>query len=118
MGCHTARGGTPYAGGRAVPTPFGDVYAPNLTPDAATGIGGWSDSQFWRALHHGRSRDGRLLYPAFPYPNYTHIERTDADAIHAYLRSLAPVHQPNRPHELRFPFDEVEAPPHPGGRAV
>ena len=109
LGCHTARGGTPYAGGRAVPTPFGDVYAPNLTPDAATGIGGWSDSQFWRALHHGRSRDGRLLYPAFPYPNYTHVERADADAIHAYLRSLAPVHQPNRPHELRFPFDQQAA---------
>ena len=109
VGCHTARGGTPYAGGRAVPTPFGDVYAPNLTPDPATGIGGWSDSQFWRALHHGRSRDGRLLYPAFPYPNYTHIERADADAVHAYLRSLAPVHQPNRPHELRFPFDQQAA---------
>jgi len=108
-GCHTARGGTPYAGGRAVPTPFGDVYASNLTPDAATGIGGWSDSQFWRALHHGRSRDGRLLYPAFPYPNYTHIERADADAIHAYLRSLAPVHQPNRPHALSFPFDQQAA---------
>jgi len=109
MGCHTARGGTPYSGGRAVPTPFGDVYAPNLTPDAATGIGGWSDSQFWRALHHGRSRDGRLLYPAFPYPNYTRIARADTDAIHAYLRSLAPVHQPNRPHELRFPFDQQAA---------
>jgi len=109
VGCHTARGGVPYAGGRAVPTPFGDVYAPNLTPDAATGIGGWSDSQFWRALHHGRSRDGRLLYPAFPYPNYTRITRTDADAIHAYLRSLAPVHLQNRPHELRFPFDQQAA---------
>ena len=109
MGCHTARGGTPYSGGRAVPTPFGDVYASNLTPDAATGIGGWSDSQFWRALHYGRSRDGRLLYPAFPYPNYTRIARADADAIHAYLRSLAPVHQPNPPHALRFPFDQQAA---------
>ena len=108
VGCHTARGGTPYAGGRAVPTPFGDVYAPNLTPDA-TGIAGWSDSQFWRALHHGRARDGRLLYPAFPYPNYTRITRDDADAIHAYLRSLAPVHQPNLPHDLRFPFDQQAA---------
>jgi mono/diheme cytochrome c family protein len=109
VGCHTARGGTPYAGGRAVPTPFGEVFASNLTPDPATGIGGWSDSQFWRALHHGRARDGRLLYPAFPYPNYTRITRADADAIHAYLRSLAPVHQPNRPHALRFPFDQQAA---------
>ncbi|HEY9067923.1 MAG TPA: cytochrome c [Burkholderiaceae bacterium] len=109
MGCHTARGGVPYAGGRAVPTPFGDVYAPNLTPDAATGIGGWTDAQFWRALHNGRSGDGRLLYPAFPYPNYTRITRADADAIHAYLRSLAPVSQPNKPHTLRFPFDQQAA---------
>jgi mono/diheme cytochrome c family protein len=109
MGCHTARGGAPYAGGRAVPTPFGDVYAPNLTPDAATGIGNWTDAQFWRALHNGRSRDGRLLYPAFPYPNYTRVTREDADAIHAYLRSLAPVSRPNTPHTLRFPFDQQAA---------
>ena len=67
MGCHTARGGMPYAGGRAVPTPFGDIYAPNLTPDVATGLGGWTDAQFWRALHNGRSRDGRLLYPCLLY---------------------------------------------------
>jgi mono/diheme cytochrome c family protein len=109
MGCHTARGGKPYAGGRAVPTPFGNIYSPNLTPDPATGIGGWSDAQFWRALHNGRGRDGRLLYPAFPYPNYTHITRADSDAIHAYLRSLAPVAQPNRAHELSFPFDRQAA---------
>lgn len=66
MTCHTERGGAAYAGGRTIDTPFGDVYSSNLTPDAATGIGNWSASQFWRALHNGRSRDGRLLYPAFP----------------------------------------------------
>jgi mono/diheme cytochrome c family protein len=69
MGCHTARGGAAYAGGRAIDTPFGSVYSSNLTPDAGTGIGSWSADAFWRALHNGRSRDGRLLYPAFPYPN-------------------------------------------------
>ena len=105
MGCHTARGGAPYAGGRGIETPFGTVYASNLTPDRATGLGDWSADDFWRALHHGRSRDGRLLYPAFPYPNYTRVVRADADAIHAYLRSLAPVEQTNRPHALRFPFN-------------
>jgi mono/diheme cytochrome c family protein len=105
MACHTAQGGTPYAGGRGVDTPFGTVYAPNLTPDQKTGIGAWSPDHFWRALHNGRSRDGRLLYPAFPYPNYTHITRQDSDAIFAYLRSLPPVEQPNRPHALRFPYD-------------
>jgi mono/diheme cytochrome c family protein len=108
-GCHTARGGAAYAGGRGVPTPFGTVYASNLTPDPATGIGRWSAAEFWRALHNGRGRDGRLLYPAFPYPNFTRMERADADAILAYLRSLAPVQQPNRPHALKFPFDRQPA---------
>jgi mono/diheme cytochrome c family protein len=109
VGCHTARGGTPYAGGRAIDTPFGTVFATNLTPDAATGLGSWSAGHFWRALHNGRSKDGRLLYPAFPYPNYTLVTREDADAIFAYLRSLPPVAQRNRPHVLRFPFDSQAA---------
>ena len=109
MGCHTTTGGAPYAGGRGVPTPFGTVYASNLTPDVKTGIGAWSSADFWRALHHGRSRDGRLLYPAFPYPNYTRVTRDDADALHAYLRSLPAVAQPNRAHALRFPFDQQAA---------
>jgi mono/diheme cytochrome c family protein len=104
LSCHTARGGVPYAGGRSIETPFGTVYASNLTPDPATGIGQWSAAHFWRALHNGRSRDGRLLYPAFPYPNYTRVTRADSDAIFDYLRSLPPVKQPNRPHELRFPY--------------
>ncbi len=105
MGCHTARGGAPYAGGRAIETPFGTLYGPNLTPDAQTGLGRWTADDFWRALHHGRARDGRLLYPAFPYPDYTHVTRADADAIYAYLQSLPPVAQPNRAHALRFPYD-------------
>ena len=109
QGCHTALGGAAYAGGRGVPTPFGTVYAPNLTPDAATGIGAWSAGAFWRAMHHGRSRDGRLLYPAFPYPNTTRVTREDSDALHAFLRSLPAVSQTNKPHELRFPFDQQAA---------
>ncbi|MGY4828924.1 c-type cytochrome [Sphaerotilaceae bacterium SBD11-9] len=109
MGCHTERGGEPYAGGRGIDTPFGTVYASNLTPDAATGIGAWSADHFWRALHNGRSRDGRLLYPVFPYTNYTAVTRPDADAIYAYLRSLKPVAQPNRRHGLSFPFNTQAA---------
>jgi mono/diheme cytochrome c family protein len=105
MGCHTERGGEPYAGGRALETPFGTVYGPNLTPDDATGLGAWTPAQFWRALHNGRSRDGRLLVPAFPYPNFTRVTREDSDALFAYLRSLAPVARRNRPHELRFPYN-------------
>jgi mono/diheme cytochrome c family protein len=79
-----------YAGGRAVDTPFGRVMAPNITPDRDTGIGAWSADDFWNALHNGIGRGGRLLYPAFPYPNYTKVTRDDADALFAYLRSLPP----------------------------
>ena len=103
-GCHTQRGGAPYAGGRAIPTPFGSVFAPNLTPDA-TGLGGWTGDHFWAALHNGRGRDGRLLTPAFPYTNYALVSRDDADALFAYLQSLPPVAALRRPHELRFPYD-------------
>jgi mono/diheme cytochrome c family protein len=102
--CHTDRGGAPFAGGRAIDTPFGTVYASNLTPDDETGLGRWSRADFWRALHHGRSRDGRLLTPAFPYPNYTMVAREDVDAMYDYLRTLAPVHRPNTPQRLRWPY--------------
>jgi mono/diheme cytochrome c family protein len=103
-GCHTARGGQPYAGGRPIPTPFGTVFAGNLTPDAETGLGRWSAEAFWRAMHQGQSRDGRLLVPAFPYDSYTQISREDSDALHAYLGSLPAVSQANRPHALRWPY--------------
>ncbi|HIV72434.1 MAG TPA: cytochrome c [Candidatus Aquabacterium excrementipullorum] len=107
--CHTERGGAPYAGGRALATPFGTVYSSNLTPDEATGLGRWSAEAFWRALHNGRSRDGRLLYPVFPYPNYTQVTRADSDALYAYLRSLPPAKAPNRAHELSFPISTQPA---------
>ncbi len=109
MACHTERGGAPWAGGRALATPFGTVYAGNLTPDARTGLGAWSSDDFWRALHHGRSRDGRMLYPAFPYTHYTRISRDDADAMYAYLRTLAPVDRANTPHALRWPYSTQAA---------
>jgi mono/diheme cytochrome c family protein len=105
MLCHTTRGGAPFAGGRAIATPFGTVYASNLTPDPATGLGQWTADDFWRALHHGRSRDGRLLIPAFPYTSYTQVTRADADALFAYLRSQPAVARPNTPHQLRWPYD-------------
>ncbi len=104
VGCHTLSGDAPFAGGRGVETPFGTVFAPNITPDAKTGIGRWSSSEFWRALHHGRSKDGRLLYPAFPYPSFTLITRDDSDALFAFLRSQQPVNRANTPHALRFPY--------------
>jgi mono/diheme cytochrome c family protein len=102
-GCHTRRGGAPYAGGRAIDTPFGTVHAGNLTPDVQTGLGAWSAADFWRAMHHGRSRDGRLLLPVFPYTSTTRVTREDSDALFAYLRSLPAVAQPATPHALRWP---------------
>jgi len=105
MACHTVRGGQEYAGGRAIETPFGQIYAPNITPDRETGIGEWSADDFWRALHNGKSRDGKFLYPAFPYVNYTKVSRADADALYAYFQTVAPVSQPNREHALRFPYN-------------
>ena len=106
MACHTARGGQPFAGGRGIATPFGEVVAPNITPDRETGIGQWSADDFWRALHNGRGRDGRFLYPAFPYTSYTKVSREDSDAIYAWMRTVAPVARQNRDHALRFPYNQ------------
>ena len=105
MLCHTRRGGAAYSGGRAIETPFGTVFSSNLTPDAANGIGSWTPAHFWRALHHGRSKDGRLLVPAFPYTSYTQVTRADSDALFAFLRSLSGVAQANLPHQLRWPYN-------------
>lgn len=107
--CHTARGGPAYAGGEAIATPFGRAFGGNLTPDPEHGIGLWSADAFWRALHEGRSRDGRLLNPAFPYDSFTQVTREDSDALYAFLRSLPPVAQPSPPQGLRFPFNQQAA---------
>lgn len=109
MLCHTERGGAGYAGGRPMETPFGTVFASNITPDTETGIGGWSAAHFRRALHEGRSRDGRLLYPVFPYSHTTRVTGADADALFDYLRSLPPVNKPNRQHRLRWPYNTQAA---------
>jgi mono/diheme cytochrome c family protein len=105
-GCHSTRGGAAFAGGKAISTPFGTVYTSNITPDAATGIGQWSADAFYRALHEGRSADGHLLTPAFPYANYTHVTRADSDDLYAYfMLSVTPVVQVNKSHDLPFPFN-------------
>lgn len=108
-GCHTAPGGAPYAGGLPLATPFGSAVAGNLTPDREHGLGAWTADDFWRALHHGRGRDGRRLLPVFPYENFTHVRREDSDALFAYLQSLPPVAQPNAPQALRFPYNTALA---------
>lgn len=102
--CHTARNGQRLAGGLLLPTPFGNVSAPNITPDDDTGIGQWNFDDFWRALHDGRGRHGELLYPVFSYTSFTRVTRADALAIFAYLKSLPPVTQPALPSQLDFPY--------------
>jgi mono/diheme cytochrome c family protein len=104
VACHTAPGGTPFAGGLALQTPFGAIMTPNITPDDATGIGRWSRDNFARAMHEGRRPDGAYLYPAFPYPYYTKVTRRDTDAIYDYLRTLAPVSNSVNRRTLPFPF--------------
>jgi mono/diheme cytochrome c family protein len=108
VACHTAPGGATFSGGRPMPTPFGNIFVPNITPDDETGIGRWTPDDFYRMLHTGRSPNGTLLYPAMPFANYTKVTRADSDAMYAYLMSVPPVKQPNRPHELRFPFNQRE----------
>jgi mono/diheme cytochrome c family protein len=107
VACHTAgESGKPFAGGVAFKLPFGTLYSSNITPDMQYGIGAYTDDEFVRAVREGVRRDGRHLYPAFPYTSYTALSRDDVLAIKAYLWTLAPVAQANRPNELSFPFDQ------------
>lgn len=100
--CHTAEGGVPLAGGRALETPFGTFYSPNITSHKTAGIGAWSAEDLRRALHQGASPDGNDYYPAFPFTSYTRIRADDARDLHAYLLSLPASDQPNRDHELAW----------------
>ena len=104
--CHTANASKPMAGGGALPTPFGTIYTPNITPDKETGIGNWTDDDFLRAMQQGIGKNGEHLYPAFPYDSYTLLSRDDVLAIKAYLFSLPPVHNFVPGNELSFPFDQ------------
>ncbi len=103
--CHTAAHGAPFAGGRPIPTPFGTVYATNITPDPATGIGHWSLAAFRRALRHGIGRRGEHLYPALPYTHFTHATDADIAALYAFLMTRPPVHAVAPPNRLAFPLD-------------
>ncbi|MBI1202073.1 MAG: c-type cytochrome [Rhodopseudomonas sp.] len=106
VSCHTQQdGGKKFAGGRAVETPFGTIYSPNITPDPETGIGGWSDAQFYQAMHHGIRPDGKRLYPAFPYPYFTKLTRDDVSAIRAYLNTVPAVKSPPRAANLTWPLN-------------
>src|SRR5580765_1451620 len=103
--CHTADPAKPFAGGKRIDTPFGGIYPPNRTPDRDTGLGAWSDDDFYRALRYGVAPNGSRYYPAFPYPNFTKLVRDDILAIRAYLATLAPVRNAVPPPELRWPLN-------------
>jgi mono/diheme cytochrome c family protein len=107
--CHTrgeGEGGGPLgAGGRALPTPFGTFYGPNITSDPTHGIGRWTEADFMRALRNGVAPDGSNFFPAFPYPTFTRMTDADMRDLYAYVRTLPPVAQPSRPHDVSFPFN-------------
>ncbi|MFL5297585.1 MAG: c-type cytochrome [Phenylobacterium sp.] len=98
--CHTAEDGRPYAGGRPIGTPFGQVFATNITPDRETGIGGYSQAAFRRAMRQGLRRDGAQLYPAFPYDHFSYAADADFDALYAFLMSREPMRRANTPNRL------------------
>jgi len=104
VSCHTRKDGKPFAGGLALNTPFGTIYSPNITPDKKTGIGTWSEKDFYDAMHMGKDNKGKYLYPVFPYPWFTKVSRTDSDAIKAYLDTLTPIVQKNIPNKLNWPL--------------
>jgi mono/diheme cytochrome c family protein len=106
VGCHTEtrKDATPFAGGRALKTPFGTFYGPNITPHPSAGLGRWSEADFMRALRRGVRPDGAHYFPAFPYPSFTRITDADVRDLWAFLRTLPPSPRANQAHDLRFPF--------------
>jgi mono/diheme cytochrome c family protein len=106
VGCHTEdkKGAIPFAGGRALKTPFGTFYGPNITPHPEAGIGRWTEADFIRAMRHGERPDGTNYFPAFPYPSFTRISDGDLRDLWAYLQTLPPSSRTNQQHDMRFPF--------------
>jgi mono/diheme cytochrome c family protein len=106
IACHSTPTGKTFGGGLPMETPFGTLFTPNISSSKEYGIGRWNADEFYKMLHTGKSRNGMLLYPAMPFAAYTKVTREDSDAIFAFLKSTPPVAQPNRPHDLRFPFNQ------------
>lgn len=104
--CHTREGGTPFAGGVAFHTDFGVIYSTNITSDETAGIGAWTEEQFIRAMHEGKSADGSNLYPAFPYPSFTKITEQDVKDLFAYLKTIAPSDDSPPENDMDFPFNQ------------
>ena len=107
--CHTADNGASFAGGRPLPTPFGTIYATNITPDPDTGIGRWAASDFLRAMHQGVDKEGQNLYPAFPYDHFTHVADDDVDALYAFLMTRDPVRAQTPANRIMVPRVAISA---------
>jgi mono/diheme cytochrome c family protein len=105
MSCHLREGGEPLAGGLGLHTPFGTIYSPNITSDKDSGIGNWTNDQFFGAMHNGTDDEGKNLYPAFPYPWFTLVTREDSDAILAFLKTTPAVSYTPPNNELTFPLE-------------
>ena len=106
MPCHTRPGGTPWAGGLVMNTPFGQIASPNITPDRQNGLGRWTETDFWNVLHNGVGPHlGDYIYPVMTYTSYTKLTRDDVHAIWAYMRTIKPVDAPRLPISLPFPFN-------------
>ncbi len=107
LGCHTEekKGAVAYAGGRALKTPFGTFYGPNITPHPQAGIGKWTEADFIQALRHGKRPDGANYFPAFPYPSLTAMTDADMRDLWAYMRALPANAQPSRSHDVGFPYN-------------
>ncbi|MDB6002754.1 MAG: hypothetical protein JWP52_4453 [Rhizobacter sp.] len=104
IGCHAVDENSAFSGGRAIPTPFGTIHSTNITPDPQTGIGQWSQAAFERALREGVSRDGHMLYPAFPYDHFTRLHDDDVKALYAFFMTRDPVVAQTPPNDLMFPL--------------
>lgn len=106
VGCHTEdkKDAPAFAGGRALKTPFGTFFGPNITPHPEAGIGRWTEADFIRAMRNGERPDGANYFPAFPYPSFTRIADSDLRDLWAYLQTLPPNSRSNQAHDLRFPF--------------
>ena len=107
LGCHTEekKGALAYAGGRALKTPFGTFYGPNITPHPDAGIGKWTEADFANALRHGKRPDGANYFPAFPFPSFTGMTDADVRDLWAYMRSVPASAQPSRKHDVGFPYN-------------
>jgi len=107
VACHTGekKGASLFAGGRALKTPFGTFFGPNITPDPQHGIGRWSEADFVRAMRMGVRPDGADLFPAFPYPAFTLISDADLRDLWAYLRTVPPSKRASKAHDLKFPYN-------------